>query len=142
MNHPPQPPVFPYFYIFFVVIDITKRRLLPPAGNKTRSIALFFIGVTTIFLLVWVPTILFTYLGDLTPTNFIVIGSASHSQGALTAGFTLLRPDIRQAFRDFLCCRREEWSRDEMNEEPEVANDDHGNDDYDEVPMGKESSSR
>lgn len=95
---------FPYAYIFFVVAEIWRRRLLPPIGNRARGIAIFFIGVTSIFVVVWVPVILtmFAFPGLTSIWLPYFTGLWSHLQGSMTSCLILCRRDVRQAFIAFM----------------------------------------
>ena len=109
---------FPNFYILYIINDIRSRGLLPPSGSKTRAVAFFFIGVTTIFLAVWMPAFLMMFvIGSFNSWIIFVVGVWSHSQGIITAAFALLRLEIRKAFTDFICCKTRQWSIDLNHEE-------------------------
>ena len=128
---------FPYFYIFYMIADIWKRKLLPPIGNSARGIAIFFIGATSIFLVVWVPVILtmFAFPGVTSIWWPYFTGLWSHLQGSITSCFILFCQDVRSEFVSFVCCRGsstnflEEASKDEQEEreeEGEENQDDEG----------------
>lgn len=98
--------LIPILYVIYVTFDIWRRQLLPPSGRR-RLLALYFGRIVFIFLLFWGPFFFCTYLlAAVVPAWVRVVGGTlSHLQGPLSAGVTLLKPDIRLAVQRFTMCR-------------------------------------
>lgn len=90
----------PLLYAIGVALDICLRRKLPTQGAK-RELAVYFFRILVVFLVMWLPTIVVFYLLHMQNPWLTVLASAwSHSQGAVSAAATLLKPDIYQAFTE------------------------------------------
>ena len=98
----------PIMYVFYVLYDVLKRHLLPSKG-KRRLIALYFFRLIAVFLIMWLPTCVLLWMAaSYLPTSVQFAGGTwSHLQGAVSAGVSLLKPDIFRAFRNFMCCRQD-----------------------------------
>ena len=102
----------PLAYGVWVTIDITRNGLLPPQGKK-REIAVFFFRIVVVFVVMWLPSIVFFYAGS--GINIWVVyfsGIWAHMQGAVSAAVSMLKSDIRFAVLDFLFCRTLKANRD------------------------------
>jgi hypothetical protein len=96
----------PIAYVAYVCYDIWKRNLLPPMGRR-RYLAIYFGRLILVFLVMWLPTLLLLFVIStwLPPWAHFAGGTWSHLQGALSAGVSLLKPDIYQAVKNFVTCQ-------------------------------------
>ena len=96
----------PSFYIIYVTVDVWRRGLLPPSGRR-RLLAIYFARLILVFYFMWIPTViaLFMLLGKLSPTTVYLGGLWSHLQGAVSAGVSMLKPDIFAAVKAFVTCQ-------------------------------------
>ena len=124
--------LIPIFYVIYVAIDIWRRQLLPSRG-KRRLLALYFGRIIIVFLVFWGPYFLLNYLlASVVPTWVIYVGGTlSHLQGPVSAGVSLMKPDIWHAVRRFWTCQcdwfREEDSNKESSSIPIIAVSDENN---------------
>ena len=97
--------VIPFSYVMYVWFDIFYHKLLPITG-RTRMIFFYFLRLVVVYLVMWLPTavMLFVVVKDGYWTSWSA-GAWSHLQGLVSVTVSLHKPDIRQAFFDFLCCR-------------------------------------
>ena len=96
----------PTVYVGWVTFDIWRRKLLPPSG-KRRLLAIYFGRIVLVFLLMWVPFFLLSFvLLSWMPTVVLFIGGTlSHLQGPASAAVSLLKPDIWLAVKRFFKCQ-------------------------------------
>lgn len=96
----------PSIYIVFVTYQVWRRKLLPPTG-KRRLLTVYFGRLVVVFYVMWLPTlvILFAFSSFVPPWVHFVGGLWSHLQGAVSAGVSVLKPDIYAAVMAFLTCR-------------------------------------
>lgn len=98
--------LIPQFYVAYVSFDIWNRGLLPPVG-KRRILAIYFIRIVAVFVVMWLPVLFLTWVGTnwAGPWVFWFAGSWSHLQAAVSAAFSLCKPDIWKAYKSILTCR-------------------------------------
>lgn len=98
----------PSFYIIYVTSDVWRRGLLPPSGRR-RLLAIYFARLILVFYFMWIPTVvtLFMLPGKISPTTAYLGGLWSHLQGAVSAGVSMLKPDVYIAVRAFVTCQPE-----------------------------------
>jgi hypothetical protein len=95
----------PVTFVLLVAFDVFfYSKLLPPQG-KRRVLTIYFFRMAFVFLFMWIPNAFVNYFFPRTPAllKWIIIGW-SHLHGFVAAATSLLKPDIWQAVRDFLCC--------------------------------------
>ena len=63
----------PLVYVTFVLFDVKRRGLLPP-GGRTRSVAIFFARITTVFLVMWLPTMVLIYMANRVTGIWLMVG--------------------------------------------------------------------
>ena len=106
--------LIPLVYTGWVGFDIWYHGLMPPVGRR-RLLARYFMRIIAVFVTMWLPFIVLVYVvaGNfwLEPWVLWIGGAFGHLQAACSAAMSLLKPDVAQAFRDFLqcrtvCCRR------------------------------------
>ena len=101
----------PMIYLTYVCFDIWYRNLMPPKG-KRRLLSIYFARILGSFFLLWTPYLLATWLAGGKPWVMWTTSIWGHLQGAISAGLSLLKPDIKQGFDDFIgryfLCRSEE----------------------------------
>jgi hypothetical protein len=97
----------PTAYIMWVFFDVYFHHLLPArARSRSRTLTIFFFRITIIFIVFWTPTMVVYYVvRGIAPWGMFVVGSWSHSQGAVAALVTFMKPDVKEAVIDFVCCR-------------------------------------
>jgi hypothetical protein len=97
----------PTAYIMWVFFDVYFHHLLPArARSRSRALTIFFFRITVIFIVFWTPTMVVYYVvRGIAPWGMFVIGLWSHSQGAVAALVTFMKPDVKEAVIDFVCCR-------------------------------------
>ena len=95
----------PLAYAVWVTYSILKNNLLPNNGNR-RQLAIYYFRIVLCFFIMWLPGLLVLWV---TPdANVWVTWGAGfwlHSQGAVSATVSLLKPDIYQAVKQFVTCR-------------------------------------
>jgi energy-converting hydrogenase Eha subunit A len=98
--------VIPSVYIIFVTFDVWRRNLLPPSGRR-RLLVIYFGRLIVVFYVMWLPTLftLFILYKYMSPMGNFLGGLWSHLQGAVSAGVSLLKPDIYSAFKSFVTCQ-------------------------------------
>ncbi len=81
---------------------------MPPPGQR-RLFTIYFGRLIAVFLVMWIPTILFIFILSPWLPQWVdfVGGSWSHLQGGVSACLILMKPDIKDAFRNFMTCRCE-----------------------------------
>ena len=96
----------PFGYIGYICLQIQCRQLMPPPG-KRRALTVYFGRLIAVFIVMWVPTVIVLWFPGpwLTPAGHFGGGTWSHLQGAVSAGFSLMKPDVWAAVQKFLCCR-------------------------------------
>jgi hypothetical protein len=97
----------PIVYVMWMFFDIYYHQLLPPsARSRSRALTIFFFRITVIFIVFWVPTMVVYYIvRGIPPWGMFVFAVWTHSQGAVAALVSLMKPDVKQAVGDFVCCR-------------------------------------
>jgi hypothetical protein len=97
----------PTVYITWVFFDVYYHHLLPAsARSRSRALTIFFFRITVIFIVFWTPTVVVYYVvRGIAPWGMFVIGLWSHSQGAVAALVTFMKPDVKEAVMDFVWCR-------------------------------------
>jgi hypothetical protein len=100
--------LIPMNYAMYVLFDVTYHKLLPPKG-KRRMISAYFFRVIAVFVVMWVPYFFITFIAGSWMSHWVlwVLGSWAHLQGAVSAGVSLMKPDIWKAFKDFVASRSE-----------------------------------
>jgi hypothetical protein len=95
----------PLAFSLWATFDILWHNKLPSSG-KRRELAIYFFRIILVFLIMWLPGLFcFFVLGGTDPWYVVVSGAWSHSQGAVSAAVSLLKPDIYEAFKKFLRCQ-------------------------------------
>ncbi|CAB9531648.1 expressed unknown protein [Seminavis robusta] len=96
----------PFAYIGYICYDIRKRQLMPPSGRR-RMLTIYFGRLIGVFVIMWIPTFVLLWVAGpwLPPWLHFAGGTWSHLQGAVSAGFSLMKPDILNAVKCFLFCR-------------------------------------
>jgi hypothetical protein len=96
----------PTVYVVYVSYNVFQRKLLPPSG-KRRLLAVYFFRLIFAFLIMWIPTliILFIVVSGVPTSVLFAGGTWSHLQGAVSAGLSLMKPDIKDAVKNFVLCR-------------------------------------
>lgn len=101
-------PVFagiPLLYIVWVVVDIYRKRLLPPHG-KRRELTIYFFRITFVFIGFWIPTVFAYYIfRGLHPWGMFAFGVYTHSSGGVSAILSTFKPDVGKAVWEFVTCR-------------------------------------
>jgi len=97
--------LLPIGYTLFIFIDVYRRNLLPPRGRR-RLIGLYFFRIMAVFIIMWVPVVLFFYAISIVSPWVVWTSSAwAHAQGIVSATLSLNKPDVHQAFREFVSCK-------------------------------------
>jgi len=96
----------PMVYVMYVGFTVWKRQLLPPSG-KRRLLVVYFGRIVVVFFAMWGPYFLLNYIfAAWLPTWVIFAGGFfSHFQGPASAGLSLLKPDIGQAYKRLFRCK-------------------------------------
>jgi hypothetical protein len=96
----------PIIWVFWICWDVYHKKLLPPTGQR-RLLSIYFGRLVLVFLVMWIPTLLLIFA--LTPylPHWVRYagGTWSHLQGGVSAFLILKKPDLADAFRDFIRCR-------------------------------------
>jgi hypothetical protein len=102
----------PLLYVGYVTMDVLVVNKLMPTNRRARLFAMYFMRIVIIFFLWWVPALLFIFLWPNTPPWFKWVWSVwTHLQGVASALMTLLKPDIKEAFKKMLTRSLEEdWT--------------------------------
>ena len=96
----------PLCYVIYVWIDVRRKNMIPRKDGRTRSVAFFFLRLTGVFILMWLPTIIAIYIIAGSSIYLAFLGGTwSHLQPAVSIGVSLLKGDIREATVEFLTCR-------------------------------------
>jgi len=96
----------PFAYVLYVCYKVHRGNLLPTSG-RTRQLYFFFMRLTIVFVLMWIPSFLIMFaIGNPNVWLSFAGGSWSHIQGFVSAFFCLTKPDIRAVVIDFLLCRK------------------------------------
>lgn len=97
----------PSVYVLWVGFVVWRGRLLPPMGQH-RMLSIYFFRIIAVFVVMWIPTLITLYGMSGTwgkhPWFFWIIGSWTHYQGLVSAVFSLMKPDIKEAVKNFICC--------------------------------------
>ena len=95
----------PVVYVVWVCFDIWYKKLLPPSG-KRRLLVIYFGRVIMVFLVVWVPYFLLLFVLSTWVPHYghFIGGTLTHLQGVVSAGVSLLKPDIYYAVKSFVTC--------------------------------------
>jgi hypothetical protein len=97
--------LIPVLYAIYVSCDIYVRSLLPPSGER-RVLVIYFARIILAFLLMWLPSLIFIFFIPWVNHWAAWVGGAwSHLQGLVSAGVSLMKPDIWAAFQAFVCCK-------------------------------------
>lgn len=116
----------PSVYIICVTINLWRLKLLPPSG-KRRLLTIYFGRLILVFYVMWIPTVLtlFILTPYMSPLANFVGGLWSHLQGAVSAGLSLLKPDVYAAVRASMTCNYQlgAESRDQTSGSGEPSND-------------------
>ena len=108
----------PIFYVLWVCWKIFYDKLMPPPGRR-RLFTIYFGRLIIVFLIMWLPTLLFLFLlGPWLPQWVDFVGGAwSHLQGGVSAFLVLLKPDIWDTFQNFITCgqKKENCESDNSN---------------------------
>jgi hypothetical protein len=100
--------VIPFVYIFYVMFDVWRRKLLPPKGRR-RGLSIYFFRVFIVFLIIWAPFIVLFYpLGGTSRWVVWVSCIWAHAQAVVSACVSLMKPDIALAARQLMACRIKE----------------------------------
>mmetsp|Transcript_18534 Transcript_18534/g.45922 ORF Transcript_18534/g.45922 Transcript_18534/m.45922 type:complete len:451 (-) Transcript_18534:524-1876(-) len=96
----------PIAYVAWICWDIFFRNLMPPRGQR-RLFTIYFGRLIAVFMIMWIPTILLMFIFSPWLPQWVdfVGGSWSHLQGGVSAFLILLKPDIQDAFLNFVTCR-------------------------------------
>jgi hypothetical protein len=96
----------PIVYVAYVSYNVFMRKLLPPSG-KRRLLAIYFFRLISAFWIMWIPTLVILFVVTTgVPTSVLFAGGTwSHLQGAVSAGLSLMKPDIKDAVKNFVLCR-------------------------------------
>jgi succinate dehydrogenase/fumarate reductase cytochrome b subunit len=97
----------PLLFVGYAAYQIWKNDLLPPMGRR-RTLAIYFFRLAAVFLIMWLPGLFFLFVAGAWVHPWVewAGGLWSHLQCGVSAGVSLMKPDIWQAFRDFWCCCR------------------------------------
>jgi hypothetical protein len=94
----------PLLYVGYVTRDVLVVNKLMPTNRRARLFSTYFLRIVIIFFVWWMPALLFIFLWPKTPPW-------THLQGVASAFITLLRPDIKEAFKEMLMCSLDEdWT--------------------------------
>jgi hypothetical protein len=98
--------IIPLLYATWVCFDIWKKNLMPSRGRR-RLLSIYFVRIIAVFVGMWLPFILLVYVAGywLNPWVLWLGGAFGHLQAAASAAMCLLKPDVAEAFDDFVCCR-------------------------------------
>jgi len=108
----------PMLYVMYVAADIWWRQLLPPKG-KRRLLAIYFARILGAFFFLWTPYLLAVFLAWGEPWGLWATSFWGHMQGAIAAGLSLLKPDIRKGFLKFVTWGRYQYrATTSVKEEP------------------------
>jgi hypothetical protein len=107
----------PCVYVAWVSYDVWRRKLLPTTGHR-RTLTVYFGRLIVVFVFMWLPTfiILFAAGNWLPPWAHWAGGTWSHLQGAVSAGVSLMKPDIMNAVQTFLVCDQDYEEEGESND--------------------------
>ena len=98
--------VIPVGYVAYAAYDIYRHELLPTTG-KSRLQAFFFGRLVVVYLIFWIPSILFIFVLSPWTNQWItwISGGWSHLQGLVSAIVSLMKPDLYKGFVNFFRCR-------------------------------------
>eukprot|EP00546_Thalassionema_frauenfeldii_P017562 CAMPEP_0178896558 /NCGR_PEP_ID=MMETSP0786-20121207/1245_1 /TAXON_ID=186022 /ORGANISM="Thalassionema frauenfeldii, Strain CCMP 1798" /LENGTH=472 /DNA_ID=CAMNT_0020566985 /DNA_START=397 /DNA_END=1815 /DNA_ORIENTATION=+ len=103
----------PFAIFLHVCWDVHRKKMLP-SNERTRQLFIFFMRLTLVFILMWLPTVVLLFaIGVPDVWASFVGGSWSHLQGLVSAAFCLTKADVRSAVVHFICCKSHELERDE-----------------------------
>jgi hypothetical protein len=97
----------PINYIMWVFFDVYYHKLLPSnTRSRSRALTIFFFRITIIFIVFWLPTVIvFDIVRGIAPWGRFAFAVWTHLQGAVAALVSLMKPDVKEALVDFVCCR-------------------------------------
>jgi hypothetical protein len=93
----------PIAFVVGICWDILFRKLMPPPGRR-RLFMIYFGRLITVFLIMWIPCMLILFILAAPHWVDFLGGSWSHLQGGVSAFLILLKPDIWEAFKEFITC--------------------------------------
>ena len=95
----------PLLYLFYVTFDVYWRKLLPPAG-KSRFVATFFLRTTFVCTMLTILVIFSLVIREENTWRILIIGISG--QGAVVAGLSIMKPDVRKTVWLMLTCQKPE----------------------------------
>lgn len=108
----------PLGIVLWTSFQVIRYNMLPMRGRR-RALAVFFTRLLFVFVIMWMPAILFIFIGGTWGRPWLAMGGATWSlmQSGASALAALSKDDIRKAVLDLLFCR----SREEQKEAYRVA---------------------
>jgi len=98
----------PFSIFLYVCWDVYRNKLLPK-NDRTRQLFIFFMRLTLVFAIMWLPTVILVFaIGVPDVWLSFAGGSWSHLQGLVSAALCLTKSDVRRAVTNFLGCRSHE----------------------------------
>ena len=97
-----------------VVPNITKALLTIYLGrpvyistrSRSRALTIYFFRITIILIVFWLPSVfVFDIVRGIAPWGRFAFAVWTHSQGAVAALVSLMKPDVKDAVLDFVCYR-------------------------------------
>lgn len=86
----------PTAYVVYVLVDVLRRKLLPPANTRTRLIITYFVRLVVVFFVMWVPTMVLIFVvpaGGVSPVaHFGTCTGVSVSVSRASPAFLSLSP--------------------------------------------------
>ncbi|CAJ1937600.1 unnamed protein product [Cylindrotheca closterium] len=115
----------PTGYGLWVGWHVYRNNLLPPMG-KRRLLSVYFGRLLLVYCVMWIPAILFIFIipGSLKVPAWTAFagGTWSHLQTFVSCCAIVMKPDINEAYKDFMLCRIGRKKREEEEEQKKKAN--------------------
>lgn len=95
----------PFLIFLYVCFDVVKHKMLP-ANGRTRHLFLFFMRLSIVFVLMWLPSIILIFALGVPDVWWSFVGGAwSHLQALVSVACCLTKSDVCRAVVNTLCCQ-------------------------------------
>lgn len=102
----------PLVYVLWVAYKVWRRDLFlqeSSDGCRARILFIYFARIVVVFVLLWLPSLVFFFTFDVSPWARVFFTNLAHLQASVSAAFYLRKHDVLEAFKNtFLagCCVR------------------------------------